>query len=281
MILDLDDQFRSVYRMLWELYLPDQPGLRIEDKRSRQLVRPSMRLEQTIHREVDRGYGIKEDQVQYAITYYGVNRSDCFKAVSKLEHYVEFGGAQYENRYLIQAWKFGWNFPAPLSVTLVTGTVPAGDHQVRVSGIDVCGNESAASLPTAVTTTGPQGFDIIIPRVPWNHPLFPSYNVYVDGHLEGNVAMPQWGYPEITISSLTGTGSPPLEASNPQGDLNAVRWKFLRVYVLASVIREDPVENAVFQSTTTMETSMIQARIQPQDPIMEVLGLDIQLKEEV
>jgi len=291
MILDLDDQFRSVYRFLWDLFENERapssppstrPGLRIEDKRFRQLTRPSIRLEQTIHREVDRGSGIKEDQVQYAITYYGVDRSDTTKAVSKMAHYLEFGGTDYSNRYLIPAWKFGWNFPQPVDVELSAGgTVPQGDHQIRVSGIDVCGNESAASLPTVVTVDGTQEMTIQIARVPWNHPLFPQYNVYVDGHLETNVQMPTWGYPMATISSLTGTGSPPLEASNPQGGLNAVRWKFLRVFTFASTVREDPVENGVFQSTTTMETSMIQARVLPQNPIMEYLSTTIDLMEDV
>jgi len=283
MILDLDDQFRSVYRMLWELYSQEraQNSLRIEDKRYRQLTRPSIRVEQTINREVDRGNYMKEDQVQYAITYYGTSRSDCLKAVSKLQGYIEYGGEDYKNRYLIQAWKFGWNFPQPVAIEpRAGGTIPKGDHMVRISGIDECGNESAASLGSLVTLDGTQGFNVVIPRVPWVHPVFPQYNVYVDGHLEANVLMPTWNYPSSEIYGLAGTGQSPLEAISG-GEQNAVRWKFLRVTQLASTIREDGVENGVFQSTTTLETSMIQARILPQVPIMENLGLDIELTEEV
>jgi hypothetical protein len=284
MYLDLDDQFRSVFRMLWTLLSQERTaGLRVEDQRSFKLIRPMMRLEQTISREVDRGNYMKEDQVQYAITYYGTSRADCAKIISLINSYVEFGGEDYENRYLIQAWKFGWNFPAPVSIELrAGGTVPNGDHTVRISGVDVCGNESAASLSQTVTMgTGNNSFNIVIPRVPWVHPLFPSYFVYVDGHQEISTLMPKWNYPAAEINGLSGTGHPPLEATTIQGDQNAVRWKFLRVTSLGNVIREDTVENGAFQSTMTLETSMIQARILPQVPIMENLGLDIVITEEV
>src|SRR5215471_20454104 len=233
MILDLDDQFRSVYRMLWTLYGVQR--------------RAGMRVEQTISREVDRGSGIYEDQAQYAITYYGTGRGDCLKTSGLLRQYLENGGEDYSNRYLIPAWKFGWNFPQPLDIELSAGgTIPQGNHLVRISGIDVCGNESAASEGINVTVDGTQGLSITIPRVPWNHPLFPEYNVSVDGHLEtANVLMPTWGYPLATVNSLTGTGPAPPEAQTSQGDLNAVRWKFLRVTMMNSTLREDPIENGV------------------------------------
>src|SRR3954470_5577483 len=167
--MDLDDQLRSIFRMLWELFVQERAaGLRIEKERVDKLIRPHMRLEQLSHRSNDRGSGMWLDEVLYAITIYGKNRMDTSKMVTKIQQYLENGGSDYSNLYTIQGWRFGWSFPQPYVELRADGTVPVGDHMLRVSGIDICGNESAASVQQVITLVdGTQSFEVRIPRVTW------------------------------------------------------------------------------------------------------------------
>jgi hypothetical protein len=268
--MNQDDMFRSVYRLLWQLYAAERAaGLRIEDKRSQKLTRPHMRLEQTAEKGRDFGDGLQRKDCQYAITYYGTSRQDCTAVVAKLYSYLKEGGREFDTLDLIPGWRFGWNFPQPYVELRAGGTIPTGDHIVRISGIDVCGNESAASFALHGVTDGAQLIHIRIPRVTWNHPLFPSYNVFVDGHLEASVDMPQWGYPSVDIESLVGTGRVPLEAILPSGELRSVRWRHMRVTDYSSVQREDLLENGLFQSTITLGTTFMGTREPLQTGVME------------
>jgi hypothetical protein len=272
--MDLEDQLRSVNRMLWLLFTSrtsDPAGFRIELQRVRKLQRPMIRLERTAERTKDFGSGLFQDECQYAITYYGSDRTDVDKTVATIKRYIDQGGTDYSNLNLIQGWRFGWAFPQPLDLGSradVVGTIPTGTYQVRISGTDHCGNESAASVAASVTLTGPNNIYLRVPRVPWNSPLFPSYSVYVNGHLETTVAMPRWGYPSFTLTSLLGTGIAPKETVDNAGVLNTVRWRWLRVTRFSSNTREDTLNNGVWQSTITLETSFLQPRDVPQTDVI-------------
>jgi len=273
-VIDLDDQTRSVNRMLWKLFAPRVAlpgGFRIELQRTRKLQRPQMRLERTNHRTVNLGSGLYRDDCQFAITYYGLDRMDVDKVIAEIKQFIDNGGTDYSFIDTIPAWRFGWAFPQPLDLaqdTTVVGTIPAGTYQVRISGVDRCGNESAASPNLPVVLASPGSFFLRVPRVPWNQPLFRQYKCYVNGHLEATITMPQWGYPTFSLTHLVGTGVAPKEMTNLDGSLNAIRWRFLRVTRFASNVQEDLLNNGMWQGTITLETSIHQPRLRTQDQII-------------
>jgi hypothetical protein len=278
--ISMEDQVRSVYRLLWVLYADRRfNGLRIEMQRVKQLVRPHMRLEHLSFSSRGYGRGIEQDNSLFAITYYATSRKDAEDVVDIFHNYITNGGADFGSIDLIPAWRFGWNFPQPFVESRAGGILSAGTYEVRVSGFDICGNESAASKAMSIVLDGTNynAIYVMIPRVPWAHPLFPSYNVFVNGHLEQAVVMPRWGYPNVTFTTLKGTGRPPWEAIDQNGNINAVRWKFLRVENFSSSIREDLIENGVFQATITLETSIMQARALPQTGVIENVQSNIEV----
>jgi hypothetical protein len=214
--------------------------------------------------------------VDWVIDYYAMNRADSMDRIGLLERTIKHGGSNYRLVNLIPALRFDWQFPQAGDIqpkTDVAGSVPVGIHHVRVSGIDLCGIESAASVAQDVTLgTGQNAIRVQLQRVPYSRPFFTGYRVYVDGHLEARIPeLTNSGpyYPETLIKSLLGTGTAPYD---PDSTLR-VHWKYLRVTGWAASHREDEVKNGVFTSNISLQTSVEQEHPRVHVPLIEEVSI--------
>jgi hypothetical protein len=240
------------------------------------LIRPSWRVTYLTHRTEQVNSRKYRQVVDWVIDYYGSNRIDVMDKLDLFERSFKQGGENHRLVNLIRAWRTDWQFPpvvlTPLTET--TGTVPEGDHLVRVSGVDVYGNESAASVAQTVTLgSGQNAIKVRIPRIPYSSPLFKSYTVYVDGHEEGHASLPARGlqlYPQVVITNLLGTGAAPPDPT----DTVSVRWAFLRVTGYAASSREDDINNGVFTGNISLQTTVEQEHERKQVDTIQHLEVD-------
>ena len=255
---DLEEQFWSVQHAVWSIYSTGN-RVRILSERPEKLQRPSWRVRYLTHRTEQQSSRHFRQIADWTLDYYGTDRVDVMDKLDRFERSIMQGGSSHRLVRLIPAWRYLWQFPqiTATPVTDVAGTLIAGDtYHVRVSGVDVCGNESAASVEQLVLLpVGTDAINIRIPRIPYSQPLFKNYHVYVDGHREAilpSVEPQGLLYPQVVITGLLGSGAAPLNPS----DTVRVRWAFLRVTGFASGIREDDVDNGVFTGNVHLQTTM-------------------------
>lgn len=267
--LDLDEQFHSVKHAIWEIY-PTGSKTRVLESRPNTLVRPSWRVSYLTHRDEQLTSRRYRQVVDWTIDYYGVNRADVMDKMNTFERSLKQGGKHFRFVNLIPAWRFDWQYPEVTLTPSGDGSLVPGTYQVRVSAIDLCDNESAASIAQAVVLADPNySIAVRIPRVPYSQPLFKQFKVYVNGHLEATVDLPErYGgafYPQAVIRDLLGSGPAPLEP----GDTVRVRWQFLRVTGYASGSREDDVSNGVFTGNISLQTAVEQEHDRFQVPLIQ------------
>lgn len=266
--IDIEEQFHSVKHAIWGLY-PTGSKQRVLEERPNTLVRPSWRVTYLTHRDEQLTSRRYRQIVDWVIDYYGVNRSDVMDKMNLFERSMKQGGKRFRLVNLIPAWRFSWQYP-PISVApTVGGTLVPGTYLVRVSAVDICDNESAASESQAITLVAPDNaIGLRIPRVPYSSPLFTDFKVYVNGHQEGAVELPRRNdllYPQTVISNLLGTGVSPQEPS----DTVRVRWQNLRVTGFAASSREDDITNGVFTGSMNLQTTVEQEHDRVQLPAIE------------
>jgi hypothetical protein len=276
--IDLEEQMHSVKHAIWELY-PAGSKTRVLDERPTTLVRPSWRISYLNHRDEQLTSRRYRQTIDWTIDYYGMNRADVMDKINLFERSMRHGGKRHRLVNLIPAWRFDWQYPTVEITTLNDGAIEPGTYQVRVSAIDVCDNESAASTPQQVEVVAPSNaMQIRVPRVPWSSPLFKEFKVYVEGHLEGAVDLPpRYGhlYPQIVIRNLLGSGAAPQEPS----DTIRVRWQNLRVTGFAASSREDDVKNGVFTGNISLQTTVEQEHDHEQLPTIDHMEIDTRLGE--
>lgn len=191
---------------------------------------------------------------------------------------MKHGGKRFRLVNLIPAWRFDWQYP-PVRVTPSgdAGSIPPGTYQVRVSAVDVCDNESAASAPQEIVIEAPSNaIGVRIPRVPYSQPLFKEFRIYVDGHREGAIDLPPrtgYLYAQTVIRNLLGTGVAPADPS----DTIRVRWQNLRVTGFAASSREDDIKNGVFTGNITLQTTVEQEHPHEQLPVIGHLEVETTL----
>lgn len=280
-MMDLEEQFLSIKHAIWNSYVVGSK-VRVLDTRPDTLVRPSWRISYLTHRDQQITPRMYRQIVDWTIEYYGNNRADVMDRLQMLERIFKQGGNNHRLVNLIPAWRFDWQYPQVFVTpqTDVAGTLMVGTtYHIRVSGIDVCDSESAASVEqTIVLGPGENAFKVRIPRVPYSQPLFKQYNVYVDGHKEATVTTPNRNgllYPEVVVKGLLGTGAAPTDPS----DTVRVRWMFLRVTGYASSSREDEVRNGVFTGNVSLQTTIEQEHDRVQAPAIEQIGVTAQLPD--
>jgi hypothetical protein len=196
--------------------------------------------------------------VDWTIDYYGVNRADVMDKMNALERSMKQGGKRFRLVNLIPAWRFDWQYPPVTVAPTASGALAPATYSVRVSAIDLFGNESAASIPQDITLVAPDNaIGVRVPRVPYSSPLFKQFNIYVDGHHEASVDLPArdgFLYPQTVISNLLGDGPAPVEPS----DTVRVRWQHLRVTSYVASSREDDVNNGVYTGNINLQTTVEQ-----------------------
>lgn len=238
------------------------------------------------HRTHDYGAGGYSDECQWALTYNGTTRQDVDKVLSAFRNTIE-NGLGYGDFYRIAAWRFNWRYiqpdVQPNTVPLISG-LPAATYSIRVSGLDVCGNESAASLPVLVTLVAPSNsIRIRVLRAPALSPIFRSYNIYVNNHLEvSGLVQPGISNGQVVggsnsvyaialLTNLLGTGAAPVENPVP------VRWRFVRIDTYTDALKEDEEQDGLFNGNVVMETTTFQERDQPQADMVRVLGINLKV----
>lgn len=266
--LDLDEQFHSVKHAIWNLY-PVGSKTRVLEDRPVTLVRPSWRVSYLTHRDEQLTSRRYRQIVDWTIDYYGANRADVMDRIGAFERAMKQGGPRFRLVNLIPAWRFDWQYPPPVLTTLADGNIAPGTYAVRVSAVDICDNESAASVSQDVVIADPDNaIKVRVLRVPYSSPLFKQYRVYINGHREGSVDLPYRSgllYPEVVIRDLLGSGPAPLEPS----DTVRVRWQHLRVTSFAASNREDDVKNGVFTGNISLQTTVEQEHDRVQYPAVE------------
>lgn len=274
--LDLEEQFHSVKHAIWDLY-PAGSKTRVLEERPSTLIRPSWRISYLTHRDEQLTARRYRQTVDWTIDYYGSNRMDVMDQMNAFERSIKHGGKRFRLVNLIPAWRFNWQYPPVVATPLGSGNIAPGTYQVRVSAIDICDNESAASVAQAVVVEDPNNaIGLRIPRVPYSSPLFKRFVIYVNGHREGAVDLPFRAgplYAQTLITDLLGTGPAPLEPS----DTVRVRWQFLRVTGYASSSREDEVKNGVFSGNISLQTTVEQEHDRVQVPPVEHLEVETTL----
>lgn len=274
--MDLEEQFHSVKHAIWSLY-PAGSKARVLEERPGTLVRPSWRVTYLTHRDEQITSRRYRQVIDWTIDYYGSNRADVMDQLNMFERSLRHGGKHYRIVNMIPAWRFNWQYPEVFVDAVPGGELDAGTYEVRVSGIDLCGNESAASAPQEVEIDSTNNaISIRIPRVPYSAPLFQAFVVYVDGHEEERIPMPDSQgllYPAAVITDLLGTGDGP---SDPNDTLR-VRWKFLRVTGYSSSSREDDIKNGVFTGNVSLQTTIEQEHDHWQVPSVGYLQVDTTL----
>jgi len=263
----------SVKHAIWELY-PVGSKTRVLDQRPNTLVRPSWRISYLTHRDEQLTSRRYRQIADWTIDYYGMNRSDVMDKITLFERSMKHGGKRHRLVNLIPAWRFDWQYPEPITATLNDGAIAPGTYQVRISAIDMCDNESAASAPLTVVVEAPNNaIRVRVPRVPWSSPLFKEYKIYVDGFLQGSVDLPprnSYLYPQTVIRNLLGSGNTPKEPS----DTIRVRWQNLRVTGFAASSREDDISNGVFTGNISLQTTVEQEHDRVQTPTIEHIEVD-------
>jgi len=268
--IDIEEQFHSVKHAIWSIY-PVGSKQRVLEERPNILVRPSWRVTYLSHRDEQLTSRRFRQIIDWTIDYYGSNRADVMDKLNLFERYMKQGGKRFRLVNLIPAWRFSWQYP-PVNVSpTVGGALAPRTYQVRVSAIDICGNESAASEEQAITLVAPDNaIGVRIPRVPYSSPLFTDFRVYVDGHREASVELPSrsgYLYPQTVISNLLGTGAAPQEPD----DTVRVRWQHLRVTGFAASSREDDITNGVFTGNINLQTTVEQEHDRVQLPPIEYI----------
>jgi hypothetical protein len=276
--IDLEEQMHSVKHAIWDLY-PVGSKTRVLDERPNTLVRPSWRITYLNHRDEQLTSRRYRQIADWTIDYYGMNRADVMDKMNLFERNMKHGGKHHRLVNLIPAWRFDWQYPPVSLSTLNDGSIPPGTYQVRVSAVDICDNESAASAPQEVVIEAPNNaIRVRVPRVPWSSPLFKEFRVYVDEYQQVSVDLPPRGgylYPQIVIRNLLGSGNAPKEPS----DTIRVRWQFLRVTGYAASSREDDIVNGVFTGNISLQTTVEQEHDHIQLPTIEHIEVDTTLNE--
>lgn len=276
--IDLEEQMHSVKHAIWDLY-PVGSKTRVIDERPGTLVRPSWRISYLTHRDEQLTSRRYRQVIDWTIDYYGSNRMDVMDKINMFERSMKHGGKRFRLVNLIPAWRFGWQYPPVVVTPIADGAIAPGTYQVRVSAVDACGNESAASAPQEVVIEAPNNaIKIRIPRVPYSSPLFKEFRIYVDGHREGAVDLPlrsSYLYPQVVIRNLLGTGVAPAEPS----DTIRVRWQNLRVTGFAASSREDDVKGGVFTGNISLQTTVEQEHPHEQVPVVGRLEVETTLNE--
>ena len=274
--IDLEEQFRSIKHAIWCVY-PTGSKVRVLEDRPDVLMRPSWRVTYLTHRDEQLTSRRFRQVVDWTIDYYGMNRADTMDRLNSFERSMKFGGSRFRLVNLIPAWRFDWQYPPVQLDTLTTGTLSPATYQVRVSAIDVAGNESAASVAQAVDVADPDNaIHVRVPRVPYSSPLFKQFNVFVNGSQEATIPLPDrnsYLYPETVITNLLGTGAAPKEPS----DTVRVRWQNLRVTGFAASSREDDVKNGVYIGNISLQTTVEQEHDRIQLPAIEYLETEVTL----
>jgi hypothetical protein len=275
--MDLEEQFHSVKHAIWQIY-PVGSKARVLESRPNTLVRPSWRVSYLTHRDEQLTSRRYRQVVDWIIDYYGISRADVMDKMNAFERSIKFGGKRFRWVNLIPAWRFDWQYPEVVLTTAGDGSLVPGSYLVRVSAVDLCDNESAASVAQEVVVAAPKNsIGVRIPRVPYSQPLFKKYNVYVNGHREVSVDLPErYGgafYPQTAIKNLLGSGPAPLEPS----DTVRVRWQFLRVTGYAAGSREDDVTNGVFTGNITLQTTVEQEHDREQAPLIQYVEAETTL----
>jgi len=265
-----------VKHAIWDLY-PVGAKTRVLDERPNVLVRPSWRITYLMQRDEQLTSRRYRQVVDWTIDYYGMNRADVMDKMNLFERSMKHGGKRHRLVNLIPAWRFDWQYPTVSLSALNDGAIPPGTYQVRVSAIDACDNESAASAPQEVVIADPNNaIQVRIPRVPYSSPLFKEFKVYVDGFLQDSVDMPLrdgYLYPQVVIRNLLGSGAAPKEPS----DTIRVRWQNLRVTSYAASSREDDILNGVFTGNISLQTTVEQEHDHVQAPVIGHLEVETAL----
>lgn len=275
--IDLEEQFHSVKHAIWCLY-PTGSKTRVLEDRPNVLVRPSWRVTYLTHRDEQLTSRRYRQVVDWTIDYYGSNRADVMDKMNAFERSMKYGGAKYRLVNLIPAWRFDWQYPSTsIVIPQGGGAIPQGTHQVRISAIDVSGNESAASMPQDVAIADPNNaIGVRIARVPYSSPLFKTFKIYVDDHQEASIDLParqSYLYPQTLITNLLGTGPAPQEPS----DTVRVRWQHLRVTGFAMSSREDDVNDGVYTGNINLQTTVEQEHARVQLPAIEHIEAETSL----
>lgn len=277
--LDLEEQFHSVKHAIWGIY-PTGAKTRVLEDRPNTLVRPSWRVTYLTHRDEQLTSRRYRQVVDWTIDYYGVNRADVMDRMNAFERSMKQGGKRFRLVNLIPAWRFDWQYPPVTVAPTVAGTLTPGTYHVRVSAVDICGNESAASIPQDITLVAPDdAIGVRVPRVPYSSPLFKQFKVYVNGHQEASVDLPMRDgllYPQTVITNLLGDGPVPQEPS----DTVRVRWQNLRVTSYVASSREDDVNNGVYTGNINLQTTVEQEHDRVQLSPIEHIEAEVTLNVE-
>lgn len=248
-------------------------------------TRPLWKINRISHRTVNYGAGGFRDDCQWVLEYYGLTRQEVDGTLSIFKDAME-NGLRYGDFYRIPGYRFNWRYPQPDAQpnTVLGSGIPATTYSVRVSGLDVCGNESAASLPVLVTLVSPDNaIRIRILRAPSIAPVFHAYNIYINNHLEiAGLVQPgisngqvvgglNTAYAIASIESLLGNGLPPIEDPVP------VRWHFVRVESYVDSTSEDDEQDGLFNGQINMMTSVFNERDYPQADVVRHLGINIKV----
>jgi hypothetical protein len=238
--------------------------------------RPIWSVRRINHRIQDLGRAGYADIDQWSLAYWSTDRQDADFTLEAIKQAIVSGGIGSRRSNRIPGWRFNWQYPQPvISQVVGTGSLAQNQaYQVRVSGIDLCDNESAASIPLLVTLVAPNNtLSIRILREPYLAPLFKSYNVYINGHLQINILHPTVQlYPVATIETVVDSGAIPREPSND----NPTRWKYIRVDSYNDSVREDDITNGLFNATITLQTSTYQEKNFDQpEAVWEITGTQI------
>ena len=266
--IDIEEQFHSLKHAIWSIY-PVGSKQRVLEERPNILVRPSWRVTYLTHRDEQLTSRRFRQIVDWTIDYYGSNRADVMDKMNLFERSMKQGGPRFRLINLIPAWRFSWQYPPVSIATSGDGFLLPGTYEVRVSAIDICDNESAASAAQVITLASTDSaISIRIPRVPYSSPLFKQFKIYVNGHQEASVDLPYRNdllYPQTVISNLLGTGPAPKEPD----DTVRVRWQNLRVTGFAASSREDDITNGVFTGNINLQTTVEQEHDRVQLPAIE------------
>ena len=276
--IDMEEQMHSVKHAIWDLY-PVSSKTRVLDERPNVLLRPSWRITYLTHRDEQLTSRRYRQITDWTIDYYGMNRADVMDKMNLFERSMRHGGKRHRLVNLIPAWRFDWQYPEPIVSTLNDGAIPPGTYQVRISAIDVCDNESAASVPQSVVVAAPNNaIRVRVPRVPWSSPLFKEFKIYVDGFLQDSVDLPPRDsglYAQKVIRNLLGSGATPKEPA----DTIRVRWQNLRVTGFAASSREDEIVNGVFTGNISLQTTVEQEHDRVQTPTIDYIEVDTALNQ--
>jgi hypothetical protein len=274
--VDFNDRLLSLRLHIWDAFATQiAGGLRIETLgRVQNFTRPMVNIRSINYRAIDHGALSYVHNDQWSISYYGLDEPDVAAFETTFGRSIESNGLRNKLARRIKGYRFNWQYPQPVVTpkTVVGSALPVAQYEVRVSGIDMCDVESAASAPLLVNVVAPDNaLRIRLKRQPSIGDLFKAYRVYVNGHLESTITKPlNQLYPTVVIGSLVGTGSAPLAVS----ENIAIRWRYLRVENYSITTREDEIQDGLFDAFITLETTVYEERERPQDePMREITAI--------